>query len=229
MGAEVVGDDGDVVVGAQRVEEGDAGVLHVADEVVGVGGELEQHNGGDWGLGHADAGDGLLDAVFLDEEVSGFKAWNELVGLVEDDVDVEVDDGNVNSQGVGGVVGVLDLGLLGGGRRLGFGVVGAGLFLDNDAAVIGRGRAFLWGGVGCCFGGRGLLLGGADLGDGGCGEEEAEHRGGEQMRGPGKEGGALPGLGLGGIGLGRGHHVKLYSEIHFVLALAPGGRTPCTG
>ena len=118
VGAQVVGDDGDVVVGAQGAEEADGGVLHVVDEVVGVGGELEQHDGGDGGLGHADAGDLLLDAVFEDEEVAGLEAGDELVGLVEDDVDVEVDDGDVDAEGVGLVVGVLDLGLGGsGGRR----------------------------------------------------------------------------------------------------------------
>ena len=33
------------------------------------------------------------------------------MGLVEDDVDVEVDDGDVDAEGVGLVVGIFDLGL----------------------------------------------------------------------------------------------------------------------
>ena len=60
---QVVGDDGDVVVGTQRTEEVVGGVLHVVDEVVAVGGELEQHDGGDGSLGDADAGESLGDAV----------------------------------------------------------------------------------------------------------------------------------------------------------------------
>ena len=63
MGFEVVGDDGDVVIFAQGLEEGVGGVLHVADEVVAVGSEFEQHDGGDGCLGDAEAGDGLGDAV----------------------------------------------------------------------------------------------------------------------------------------------------------------------
>ena len=113
--SQVVGDDGDVVIGTQRTEEVVGGVLHVVDEVVAVGGELEQHDGGDGGLGDADAGDGLGDAVFEDEEVVGFEAGDELVGLVEDDVGVDVDDGDVDAEGVGVVVGVLDFGFGGGG------------------------------------------------------------------------------------------------------------------
>jgi hypothetical protein len=69
VGLQVVGHDGDVVVGAQGVEEADGGVAHVVDEVVGVGGELEQHDGGDGGLRDAHGVDLLLDAIFEDEEV----------------------------------------------------------------------------------------------------------------------------------------------------------------
>ena len=45
------------------------------------------------------------------EEVVGFEAGDELVGLVEDDVGVDVDDGDVDAEGVGFVVGILDFGL----------------------------------------------------------------------------------------------------------------------
>ncbi len=104
VGAKVVGDDGDVVIGTQCAEETVGGVAHVVDEVVAVGGELEQHDGGDGGLGGADAGDGLGDAVFEDQEVVGLEAGDELVGLVEDDVGVDVDDGDVDAEGEGLVV-----------------------------------------------------------------------------------------------------------------------------
>ena len=113
MGAHVEGDDGDVIIRAHGTEEAVGGVAHVVDEVVAVGGELEQHDGGDGGLGEADAGDVLGDAVFEDLEVFGLEAGDELVGLVEDDVDVEVDDGDVDAQGVGLVVGFLTLGSAG--------------------------------------------------------------------------------------------------------------------
>ena len=69
VGVEVIGHDGDVVVGAQGMEEAEGGVAHVVDEVAAVGGELEQHDGGDGGLGDADGVDLLRDAVFEDEEV----------------------------------------------------------------------------------------------------------------------------------------------------------------
>ncbi len=51
MGSEVVGDDGDVVVFAKGAEEVVGGGPHVVDEVVAVGGELKQHDGGDGGFG----------------------------------------------------------------------------------------------------------------------------------------------------------------------------------
>ncbi len=97
VGTEVVGDNGDVVIGTERTEEAVGGVLHVADEVVAVRGELKQHDGGDGGLGRADAGDGLWDTVLEDLEVLGLEAGDELAGLVEDDVDVNVDDGDIDS------------------------------------------------------------------------------------------------------------------------------------
>ena len=117
VGVEVVGDDGDVVVGAERAVEGGRGVLHVADDVVAIGGELEEHDGGDRSLGGADGGDGLGNAVFEDLEVARFQARDELVGFVEDYVDVEVDDGDVDAEGVGFAVGVFDFGFGGRGWR----------------------------------------------------------------------------------------------------------------
>ena len=114
VGAEIVGHDGYVVIGTQRTEEVVGGGLHVVDEVVAVGGELEQHDGGDGCLGEADAGDGLWDTVFKDKEVVGLEAGDELVGLVEDDVGVDVDDGDVDAEGVGIAVRILDFRLCGG-------------------------------------------------------------------------------------------------------------------
>ena len=145
MGAEIVGHDGYVVVGTKRTEEVVGGVLHVVDEVVAVGGELEQHDGSDGGLGDVDAGDGLGNAVFKDEEVIGLEAWDELVGLVEDDAGVDVDDGDVDAEGVSITVGILDFRLgrgSGGGRRL----VGILLFLEDDAGVIGGWTSVVGGG-----------------------------------------------------------------------------------
>ncbi len=104
-------------------------------------------------LGDADAGDGLGDAVLQDKEVFGLEARDELVGLVEDDVSVNVDDGDVDAERVSLVVGVLDLGCRrgGGGWRL----VGLLLFLEDDAAVVGCGDRHRRGGGGvglvvCC-------------------------------------------------------------------------------
>ena len=140
VGAEIVGDDGDVVVGAEGAEEAGGGVLHVADEVVGVGGKLKEHHGGDGSLGHADACNLLLDSVFENEEVSSFEARDELVGLVEDNVDVNIDDGDVDAERKGLVVGVFDFWFCSGGRGRGFG--GVPLFFEDDAVIAG-GRAFL--------------------------------------------------------------------------------------
>ena len=107
--------------------------------IPGVGGELEQHDGGDGRLRDADGVDLLLDAIFEDEEVAGLEAGDELVVLVEDDADVEVDEGNIDAEGVGFAVGVLDLGLVGRGRRRRF--VGFLLLGDDDGAVVDGGTA----------------------------------------------------------------------------------------
>ncbi len=69
VGVEVVGHDGDVVVGAQGVEEAGGGVAHVVDGDPGVRGELEQHDGRDRRLHDAERIDLLLDAVFEHQEV----------------------------------------------------------------------------------------------------------------------------------------------------------------
>ena len=76
------------------------------------------------------------------------------MGLVEDDVGVDVDDGHVDAKRVGVAVGVLDFGLSGsGGRRRG--LVGLLLLLYDDGAVVGLGPGV----VGGRLGGRlGLLL-----------------------------------------------------------------------
>jgi len=135
-GAKVVGDDGDVVIRAERPEEAVGGVLHVANEVVAIGGELKQHDCRNRSLGHANAGDLLGDTVFEDEEVRGLEAGNELVGLVEDDADVNINDGDVDTDGVGFVVGILDFGFDWGGRcrRRLFALL---FFLENNGTVVG--------------------------------------------------------------------------------------------
>jgi len=169
VGLEIVGDDGDVVVFAQRAEEGVGGVAHVVDEVVAVGCELKEHDGGDGSLGDADASDGLGDTVFEDEEVVGFEAGNELVRLVEDDVGVDVDDGDVDPEGVGIVVRIFNLGCFRSyrGRRF----VGLLLFLEDDVATVGLGAGFIsWGGGGLLrrglTGGSVLRVGAWKSGDG---------------------------------------------------------------
>ena len=200
VGVHVVGDDGDVVVFAEGAEEVVGGGPHVVDEVVAVGGELEEHDRGDGGLGDADAGNGLGDAVFEDEKVFCLEAGDELVSLVEDDVGVDVDDGDVDAEGVGVVVGVLDLGGLGS-RRRGW-LVGLLLFLEDDGAVVGGWTLVVGGRLGGGF----LLLG----------------RGWGVLRGPGggrreEDGSGKQGAGGAEEDAGRGirvagHHVKLYSE-----------------
>ena len=65
------------------------------------------------------------------------------MGLIEDDIDVEVDDGDVDAEGVGVVIGILDAGLGRGGGCGGF--VGILLFLEDDGSVVGL-RASLVGG-----------------------------------------------------------------------------------
>ncbi len=195
VGAKVVGNDSDVVIGAQGAEEAVGGVPHVVDEVVAVGGELEQHDGGDGGLGGADAGDGLGDAVFEDEKIGGFEAGYELVGFVEDDAGVDVDDRDVNAEGEGLVVGIFYFGGDGSGRR--WWLVGLLFFLEDDGAVVGVGAGVIgrgWSGFGLL--GRGL--GGGVLGVGGW-----------QGKGNGageKEKDSSPDLRK------DCHHLKLYSE-----------------
>lgn len=192
VGAQVVGDDGDVVIGTQRAEEAVGGVPHVVDEVVAIGGELEQHDGGDGGLRGADAGDGLGDSVFKDEEVVGLEAGDELVSLVEDDAGVDVYDGDVDAEGEGLVIGIFDLGGDGSGRR---GLVGFLLFFEDDGAVVGVGAGVVgrgWGGFGLLGRLRVVLgIGGGQGEDNGAGEKEKDA--GPEMR---KD----------------CHHLKLYSE-----------------
>ena len=205
MGLEIVGDDGDVVIFAQGLEEGVGGVLHVADEVVAVGSEFEQHDGGDGGLGDAEAGDGLGDAVLEDEEVSGLEAGDELMGLVEDDAGVNVDDGDVDTERIGGVVGVLDFGSFGGGW--GWRLVGVRLLLEDDGAVVGLGAGV----VGDGLVGLGLLLGWGLGGGrrvlGACGVRRGDEGAGDEECAGGAE--EVAGRELQEIN----HHLELYSEI----------------
>ena len=82
VGAQVVGDDGDIVFGPEGLEEGVGGVLHVVDEVVAIGCELQEHDCGDGRLGGSDAGDDLGDSILDDTEVLSLEAGYELVGLI---------------------------------------------------------------------------------------------------------------------------------------------------
>ena len=152
VGAQIVCDDGDVVVGAQGLEEGIGGVLHLVDEVIAVGGELKQHDSSDGLLSNVDAGDGLRYSVFKYEEVAGHQSGDELMGLVEDDIDVEVDDGDVYAERVVGATGVFDSGF--GWCRRGRRLVSLIFLSDDNGAVVGL-RTCLSTGV---VGGRGLLL-----------------------------------------------------------------------
>ena len=180
VGVHVIGDDGDVVVLTEGAEEVVGGVPHVVDEVVAVGGELKQHDGGDGSLGDADAGDGLGNTVLEDEEVVGFEAGDELVGLVEDDVGVDVDHGNVDAEGVSVAVGILDFGL-GWGCWSRWDVFCVLLFLEDDGAVIGRGALVVGGRL---SGGFLLLRGWRGVLSPGCGRrEQQEDRGCEEDKG----------------------------------------------
>jgi len=136
VSAEIVGDDGYVVVRTQGVEEAEGRVLHVADEVVAVSGELKQHDRRDGGLGHADIGDLLGNSILEDEEVACLEAGHELMSFIENDIDVEVDDGNVDAKRVGFVIGILNLWL-----RRGYGrwrrCLLLLLFLDDQGAGVG--------------------------------------------------------------------------------------------
>ena len=154
VGSEIVSNDRDVVVLAERAEEVIGGCPHVVNEVVAVSGELKQHDCGYGGLGQADTGNGLRDAVFKDEEVIGFQSGDELVGFVEDNIGVDVDDGDVDAEGVGVAVGVFNLGLSwSGGRR---GLLSLLLFLEDNGAIVHLGSLV----VGGRLGRRLLLLGG---------------------------------------------------------------------
>jgi hypothetical protein len=195
VGPEVVGDDGDVVVLAQGTEEAVRGIPHVINEVVAVGGKFKQHDCSDGGLGDTDAGDGLGDAVLEDEEVVGLEAGDKLVGLVEDDVGVDVDDGDVDTEGVGITLGVFNFG---GGRSDGRrrGLFCLLLFLEDDGAVVGLGAGVVgwrWGGLGLLFGRRwGVLSVGAR-------QWQEEGAGGKEK-------------GAGRMVRMVSHHLKLYSE-----------------
>ena len=110
----------------------------------------------------------------------GFEAGDELVGLVEDDADVEVDDGDVDADGVGLAVGILDFGLCSG-RRGGGGFVGGSFFfLEDDAGVVGCRPAV----VGGWLLGGGLLLRGwrSGLGVSAQGRKEEEQAAKRRMR-----------------------------------------------
>jgi len=125
------------------------------------------------------------------------------MGLVEDNAGVDVDDGDVDAEGVGGVVGVLDF-WFGGGRGR-WRLVSVGLFLEDDGPVVGLGAGV----VGRRRGGLGLLrsvlgMGGRGRGDKGAGDYK-DARGAECVYGA--EGGT-------GLELRKSsHHVKLYSEV----------------
>jgi hypothetical protein len=120
----------------------------------------------------------LRDAVLEDEEVGGFEAGDELMGLVEDDVDVQVDDGYVDPEGIDLVIGIFYLGR-GRGDRSRRGRLFFLLLFDDDGTGVGLGT----GGV---IGRRGrrwrlllgllLLLGRLREHDGGNGTEAEEDK-----------------------------------------------------
>ena len=126
------------------------------------------------------------------------------MGLIEDDAGVDVDDGDVDTERIGGVVGVLDFGSFGG--RRGWRFVGVRLLLEDDGAVVGL-RA---GVVGDGLVGLGLLLGGC-LGGGRVLAISGGRHGDEGARGEECTGGAeeVAGRELQEIN----HHLELYSEI----------------
>jgi len=94
-------------------------------------------------LDGADAGDGLGNTVFEDKEVVGLEARDELVRLVKDNAGVDVDDGDVDAEGVGFVVGILDF--RGYGRRWRRGLIGFLLLLEDDGAIVGVGAGVVGG------------------------------------------------------------------------------------
>ena len=200
VGFEIVRDNSDVVVGAESLEEAVGRVAHVVDEIVAVGSELQQHDGSDGRLGGTDAGEGLGNAVFEDEEVARFETGDELVGLVEDDVDVEIDHGDVDAERVVGAAGVFDGGLGRGGGDWSR-VFVLLLFLDDDGAVVGLGAAFVG-----CGGGLGLLRG---RGLGGWGVLRIGGQREENGAGQEKE---FAGHVVESTGAVR-HHVQLYSVV----------------
>ena len=145
--------------------------------------ELEQHDRSDGGLDNAQGVDLLFHAIFKNEELVFGEARDELVVLVEDDADVQVDEGNIDTKGEGLSVGVLDRRLGGRGRWRRF----LGLFLpgNDDGAVIDRRTSRVGGLVGALGGrrrrrgcGRDLRAGGGKRGRGGedeRGQERGEH------------------------------------------------------
>ena len=134
VGAQVVSNHRDVVVRPERAKKARGRVAHVGNVVIAGGSELKQHHGRDRGLRHAQAGNLLRHAILDNLEIAGFQAGNELVGFVEDDVDIKIDDGNIDPEGVGLVVRVLNPGF----RRSWSGRFrGRLLLLQDDRAVVG--------------------------------------------------------------------------------------------
>ena len=91
-------------------------------------------------------------------KLSALRPGDELVGLVEDDVGVDVDDGDVDTEGVGVAVGVLDLGLSRGGGAGGGGSSASFFFLRMMVPLSVTGPWSSGGGwvVGfCCWGAGG--------------------------------------------------------------------------
>ena len=144
-------------------------------------------------MGDAYAGDGLGNAVFKDEEVIGFEAGHELVGLVEDYVGVNVDNGDVDTERVGIAVWILDLRLgWRSGRR---GLVAFLLLFEDDGAVVCGWASVVRSGLSRGFllrRGRGLRLDGW---------QRKQEEGGSEKEDAGRK-----------RGMGGRHRLKLYSD-----------------
>jgi hypothetical protein len=78
----------------------------------------------------------LLDSIFRDKKIFGFETRDKLMCLIEDNVDVEVNDGDVYAERVGLVIRILYLGLSWR-RRRGRLICALFFLFDNDGSIIG--------------------------------------------------------------------------------------------
>src|SRR5579864_3803877 len=97
----VVGNHRDPVLRLEHAGEGVGGVQRVVKERVIGGGKLDQQDGGDRGLGLAEVGNFLGNAVFHHTKVVGLQSGDE-VAVLGGDHHVKVDQGHVHSHGIVG-------------------------------------------------------------------------------------------------------------------------------